>query len=311
MSQKVLSYDLGGTKIAVGVVNSKGQVLEELRVPIRLDRGKSGVLKQLISLGSPLLKRHPEIKNVGIASAGPLDPTRGVLLDPTNFSYGGKRWGKVKISALLSKGLKKRVYLENDAAAAALAEHWIGAGRKCQNMMVLTLGTGLGTGIICNGSLVRSGKCLHPEAGHLIVRFDDKTALCGCGNYGCAEAYLSGRNFEKRMQRKYPGIPQTAKAIADLARQGDARALAGFEEYSHIMAVTIHNYTVLYNPELLIFTGSFAATTDLFLNKVQKHLRRMLKRRQTILNTVPQLAVSTLQNNAGLIGGAYVALHPA
>lgn len=309
MSQKVLSYDLGGTKIAAGIVSERGKVLEEIRTPILLEQGKEGVLRQIESLGGQLLSRHPQVKKIGIASAGPLDPKKGELLNPTNFSRDGKPWGMLPLTRILSKKFKRKVYLENDAAAAVLAEHWIGAGKKCQNVMVLTLGTGLGTGIICNGALVRSGRNLHTEAGHTILNWTDHSAPCGCGNFGCAEAYLSGRNFAKRMKNKYPDLGQTAREIADQARQGNSHALAGFDEYAQIMAVAIYNYVRIYSPERIIFAGSFAATADLFQAKTLEHLEKMLVRQSEIIHIVPQLMVSSLRNDSGIIGGAYIALH--
>jgi glucokinase len=309
MSQIVLSYDLGGTKVAVGAVNSRGRVLAEIRVPVALEKGKAAVLTQLADLGKKLLAKYPEIKRVGMASAGPLDPKNGILLDPTNFTSSQGSWGKVPIASILKEKLKRPVFLENDAAAAILAERWVGAGKGYNNLMVLTLGTGLGTGVIANGELVRAGRNLHTEAGHMILKFDDTTAPCGCGNLGCAEAYLSGRNFGRRAQQRFADADLTAKDIADLARRGDPRALAAFEEYAEIMAVAITTYAKIYSPELIILTGSFAEASDLFLANTRKHLAKKLARGKKTINLVPKLVISTLDNEAGIIGGAYVALN--
>lgn len=306
--QKVLSYDLGGTKIAVAVVNSKGKVLEELRLPAVIDQGKKAVLNQLVELGRVFLKKYPEIHLAGIASAGPLDPVKGVLLDPTNFTSGNGSWGRVPLAQILSRRLKLPVRLENDAAAAMLGEHWCGAAKKYNNAMILTLGTGLGTAIIANGELVRAGRHLHTEAGHLILRAYDSSAPCGCGNLGCAEAYLSGRNFSRRARTRFGDSSLTAKDIAQLARKKDPRALAAFEEYSEMMAIAIHNYVVIYAPEIIIFTGSFADAASLFLPQTRQHLTQLLKRRRVGVDFFPRLKVSTLHNQAGLIGAAWVAL---
>lgn len=306
----VLAYDLGGTKVAVGVVNEKGKILNSVRVPALVDQGKEAVIRQLGDLGLELLQEYPKIKQVGIASAGPLDPYKGVLLDPTNFvSYAGT-WGKVPLVKILEKRLKKTVILENDAAAAILAEHWVGAARKFNNAMILTLGTGLGTGVICNGELVRAGRRLHTEAGHLILKHGDATAPCGCGNLGCAEAYLSGRSFSHRANANWLQRSRnfSAKEIAELARAKDLEALSAFEEYAKMMAVAIHNFVVIYAPEIVIFTGSFAEASDLFIESTRTHLENLLARRRIGTDMLPKLMVSKLGNNAGLIGGAYVAL---
>ena len=309
MTQKVLSYDLGGTKVAAGIINSRGRILEEIRVPVLFEEGKAAVISQLADLGTQLLAKHPQVKKAGIASAGPLDTKKGILLDPTNFASTQGTWGKVPLAQILKKKLKLPVYLENDAAAAALAEHWIGVGKKYQNLMVLTLGTGLGTGIICDGKLVRSGRNLHPEAGHLIIHYNDQSAPCGCGNLGCAEAYLSGRNFSRRAKQRFANPNLNAKDIANLARKHDPRALAAFEEYSEIMAIAIQNYVRIYSPEIIIFTGSFAEASDLFMQRTQVSLKKLLKRERLGIDLLPKLTVSSLQNEAGLIGGGYVALN--
>ncbi|OFZ03419.1 MAG: hypothetical protein A2X97_05590 [Bdellovibrionales bacterium GWA1_52_35] len=303
----VLAYDLGGTKVEVGVVDSSGKVLKCKRVPVVFRQGKQAVIRQLADLGQEMIAEYPKIKRIGIASAGPLEPKTGVLLDPTNFSGPEGAWGKTPLAQLLSRKLKLPVVMENDAAAAILAEHWVGAARKSQNAMILTLGTGLGTGIIVNGELVRAGRDLHPEAGHLILQYNDESAPCGCGNHGCAEAYLSGRNFTRRARVKLGNEKLDAKEIADMARSGDLNARAMFDEYSFLMAVAIHNYAVVYAPELVILTGSFAQTADLFMKKTKTHLEKLLVRRRVGVDLMPDLKVSSLHNNAGLIGGAFVA----
>jgi glucokinase len=315
MSEKdpkiVLAYDLGGTKVAVGAVNSQGKVLDEIRVPVVINEGKAAVMRQLGDLGKKILARYPKIRRAGMASAGPLDPTKGVLLDPTNFSGPSGTWGQVPITKLISKHLKIPVSLENDAAAAVLAERWVGCAKGKKNIVLLTLGTGLGTGIIVNGELVRARGGLHPEAGHLIIHQGDQTAPCGCGNLGCAEAFLSGRGFTRRNRPRFANPDLTAIDIAKLARNRDPRALAAFEEYAVYMAVALHNYAVIYAPELVVFTGSFAETADLFMDSTLEHLEKLLARRRIGFDLMPKLKVSKLDNQAGLVGGGYVAMHSA
>lgn len=304
----VLAYDLGGTKVAVGVVDARGKILASKRVPVQFEQGKDGMIRQLAGLGLEFIRQYPKITHVGIASAGPLDPARGVLLDPTNMFSGSERLGKVPIAALLSRKLKKTVILENDAAAAILAECWIGAARGYENAMILTLGTGLGTGLVSNGRLVRAGRSLHTEAGCMIINLDDKSARCGCGNYGCAEAYLSGNGFTRRARVKLGNGKLMAADIAGMARRGDIRARGLFSEYAKLMAVAIHNFVAIFSPEIFVFTGSFAQASDLFLEETRSELSKLIATKCAIIDLMPKLALSTLGNNAGLSGGAFVAL---
>jgi glucokinase len=307
----VLAYDLGGTKIAVGVVDSSGKILAFHREAAFIKQGKKATLDQLIRLGKEMIKKYPAIESVGIASAGPLDPVSGELLDPTNFSGPDGHWGRVPLTRILSKGLKKQVILENDAAAAILAEVWKGLAKGTKNAMILTLGTGLGTAVVANGELVRGGRHQHTEGGHMIIHAGDESAPCGCGQLGCAEAYLSGRSFAHRARVILKNEVIDAPQIAARARDGDAAALKLFDEYAENLAIALHNYVVIFYPEIVVFTGSFAAAHDLFLEKTAKKLGKMLTRRNKVMNLQPELAISKLENQAGLLGGAYVALKAA
>lgn len=302
-----LAFDLGGTKLAAGVVSDRGEVLSELREPTQSQGRPEDLVDQIERLARTLLARHKGVTRVGIASAGPLDPRAGVLLDPTNFGAKAQSWGQVPLAALVQARLKKPVRMENDAAAAMRAEAWVGSARGLKNAMVLTLGTGLGTGMICNGALVRGGRHLHPEAGHLILSAQDREAPCGCGNLGCAEAYLSGRNFERRAQKRLrePGVSGADLALR--ARNGELRVRELFEDYAQWLAVAVHNYVVLYYPESVILTGGFAYTADLFLESARTHLLSLLQRRRVGVDLVPRISVSSLHGRAGLIGGGWVA----
>jgi glucokinase len=307
----VLAYDLGGTKVAVGVVDSSGKILAFHREAAFIKQGKKATLAQLIRLGQEMITKFPTIESVGIASAGPLDPVNGDLLDPTNFAGPEGNWGRVPLASILAKGLKRKVVLENDAAAAILAEVWQSLPKGTKNAMILTLGTGLGTAIVANGALVRGGRNQHTEAGHMISRAGDTSAPCGCGQLGCAEAYLAGRSFAHRARVLLKNDLIDAPQIAARAREGDTASLKLFDEYADDLAIALHNYVVIFYPEIVVFTGSFAAAHDLFLKKAAKKLEKMLARRNLVMNIQPKLVISKLENRAGLLGGAYVALRAA
>ena len=310
MAQKiVLGYDLGGTKVAVGVVDGRGKILREVREPVQIEKGKAVVIRQLIDIGKRLIREYPKVRAVGIASAGPLDFEKGHLLDPTNFVANGKGWGKVPITRLLRAGLKRPVYLDNDAAAAMLAERWIGVARGKKNSLILTLGTGVGVGAIANGELVRAGRMLHPEASHLMLRADDPTAPCGCGNFGCMEAFLSGRNFTRRMSALLAIPDLTGEKLVELAREGHPGVLAGFSEYSRLLAISINCFVRMYSPEVVVFTGSFAAAHGYFLPATEAHLETLLARLRVGIDMMPKLKLSKLNNRAGIVGAAYIAMH--
>lgn len=304
MSAKVIGIDLGGTKIVAAMVNASGKTLGEIKVPTELSQGWPGLKKQILELCRTLIKEHGKPKAVGIGSAGPLHAPSGKLLDPTNFGWPA---AVVPLARHLETALKLPVRLENDAAAAVLAEHWKGgAGKNC---VVITLGTGLGVGVIINGKLFRGARGLHPEAGHLVLKPGDRSALCGCGVEGCAEAYLSGVNFGKRaaVKLKMPGI--SAKQVAEMARNGNKEAKECFSEYSEMLAAYLLNMVVLFYPEKVILTGSFADAHSLFLPETEARLRVLLERRLKTIPLYPEIRISKLGNRAGMLGGAYIALN--
>ncbi|MGE3263188.1 MAG: ROK family protein [Bacteriovoracia bacterium] len=302
---KVIGIDLGGTKVAAGVVDSEGKIFFEQRVSTELGGGWPRLKKQLLTLCRELQKNHSGIKAIGIGSAGPLHAPSGRLLDPTNFG-----WSKpltVAIASQLEQSLNLPVRLENDAAAAVLAERWRGgAGDNC---VVLTLGTGLGMGVIANGKLVRGGRELHPEGGHILLRPGDTSAPCGCGNLGCAEAYLSGKNFTARVASSLGKPALSTLEILEMAKSGNPEVLVFLKEYSELLAVYLQNLVVLYYPEKVILTGSFANAHPLFLPQAETHLRVLLARRLKTLPLLPKIRISRLGNRAGVLGAAFVALH--
>jgi glucokinase len=160
-----------------------------------------------------------------------------------------------------------------------------------------------------DGVLLRGARGLHPEAGHLLLRPGDPTAPCGCGVYGCAEAFLSGMNFGKRASIALKQSGLTGKDVTDLANRGDPKALAMFSEYSELLAAYFLDMIVLFYPEKIILTGSFAYAEAHFLPQAKERLMVLLERRLKTAPLFPKIRVSRLGNNAGVLGAAYVALH--
>lgn len=307
---RVLAFDIGGTKILAAVVSEDGQILDTSRAAVTLDYGPAGLLEQIGRIGDELLAKCPDVKAVGLASAGPLDPLRGEWTDPTNMKTQGRSWGVVPVVAPLEARWKRKVRLDNDAASGALAEQaWGGHGDQAADFVVVTLGTGLGVGVICNGALVRAGRGLHPEAGHLILNAGDTSAPCGCGNLGCAEAYLSATGFARRANRRaLPQVNRSAKEWSEAVDRGEAAALAAFEDYAQWLSVFVHNLCVVYAPKTVVLTGSFAAAHAHFLDRTKALLMPRLAERRKGHDYLPKFSLSSLGNNACLLGGARLAL---
>lgn len=308
-AQNVIAIDIGGTKIACAVVSSSGKILYKVKELSKISQGKVAFIDQVERLIGGADDHTAGLKHVGIACAGPLDSYGGVLLDPTNFRTEGKTWGLFPILKKLKERMPKYTFtLENDAAAAILAEKWIGAAKSYQNAMIMTLGTGLGAAAVVSGSLVRASHRLHPDAGLILVNYDDLSAPCGSGNFGSAESYLSGGNFVKRARIVLDNNELTVHDVLKLAKK-NAKIKKMLKEYSEVFAVTLYNYATIYGPEVVILSGSFAAAHAHFLPAAKKILKQLLIRRHVgKIDLTPKIVLSPLGNNSCLLGGAYVAL---
>ena len=306
-NRPVLAIDLGGTKVVVAAVQHNGRILESVRERVDFSDEYKSLLGQITRMAHPLIQKYA-LKKGAIASAGPLDPVRGLLLNPTNFKGQSSGWGVVPLGHDLRKKLKIEIAVENDAAAAARAEIWLGAARGQKNAIIVTLGTGLGVGVIANGAVVRSGRHLHTEGGHIIMNMEEKNWLCGCGNYGCAEAYLSGVNFTKNLAKiwREPGL--TGEILKQRALNGDKKAIDAFRLYGERLAVFFCSLCVLFSPEQIIISGGFSNSAKLFLPVTKAKLTSLMKTRRVGVDMMPRIKISKFTDLAGILGAACVAL---
>lgn len=300
-----LCYDLGGTKLRAALVNDQGKILRQISQPVDQTKGFAGLISDFKAQAEMLGKG--KYKSISVASAGPLHPERGELLDPTNFFTGGKSWGVLKLTAALKKVFKQPVLLENDAAAAALGEQWKGGHKKNKNLVAITLGTGVGIGVIANGHLVRAGQGLHPEASHIPLNNEAEDFRCGCGAYGCIEAYLGGSHFARRLSQKL-GRTLTGKECLQLAGEGNPDALEEFREYGLRLAQSVRALAILFAAETVVLSGGFSHAHAHFLNTAREALPGLLARYREGVDLLPELKISKLQDDAGILGAAAVSL---
>lgn len=287
------------------LVNSQGRVLAQASKRINQSLGFPGLLADFRTLAADLPKT--KYKCIAIASAGPLHPERGLLLHPTNFFTGEKSWGVLPLSAKLKGIFKKPVFLENDAAAAVLGESWKGGHKRKQNIIVMTLGTGVGIGVMMNGQLLRAGQGLHSEASHIPINAEDLSRPCGCGAYGCIEAYLSGSGFAKALGSRL-GRELTGEDCLALAKDGNTKALTMFADYGQKLAQAIRTLSVVFAPETVVLAGGFAEASPYFLPIAQRELPSLLRRYREGVDLLPKIQISKLGSRLGVIGAANVAL---
>lgn len=296
------AVDIGGTKIAVGMVDDGGKVVFRMEAPTDPDRYTDSI--ELIAglLRETASHARAQLTGIGIGSTGPVDPVRGEFGD-VDFLPGWR--GKSPVQDL-AEIFKVRVALENDGDAAALAEAGWGAGRDRTRLIYVTVGTGIGGGIVLDGELYRGVDGAHPEVGHHVV--DPAGPACSCGFHGCWESLAAGPAMvawlESHAPASYPhreGI--TARKICERAQTGDQVALQAVEHEAYYLGLGIANLINLFTPDAIVLSGSVMKSATLFLDRIREVIRRGCR---FVPAEKTELTLASLGDDTNLIGAARV-----
>jgi glucokinase len=295
---QVLGLDIGGTKLAAGVVDADGAVSGFVVAPTDATQGPEDGLGRLFALGRHAVEesgvRWERIGCIGICCGGPLDPYRGVLIRPLHLPG----WTDVPINELAERALERPAVLDNDATAAAAAEHRYGAGRGTRNMVYLTVSTGIGGGVVIDDQVFRGSTGNGGELGHITIDWHGRECR-GCGRRGCLEAYASGTSIAERAQEA--GMTgATASAVAAAARSGDPVATRVWDETCEALACGIVSLANVFEPELVVIGGGVSRAGDQLLAAVRERVRK---------ETIPSVDVvqAALGDAVGVVGAAAVA----
>jgi len=305
--------DVGGTKIAGGVVDETGRILEELRVesPATDVPAIEAAIEKLVT---ELRTRHP-IDAVGIGAAGYIDKARAVVLFAPNLA-----WRDLDLKADLERALDLPVVVENDANAAAWGEFQFGAGHDADDLLLVTIGTGVGGGVVLDGSLYRGAFGVGAEIGHMRVVPDG--ILCGCGNRGCFEMYASGSALvrEARTAARSSllaadllvlagGDPDaiTGPLITQAARAGDTFATEQLSALGRWLGEGIASLTAVLDPTVVVVGGGVSAADELLLGPARAAFSAQLTGRGH--RPMLEIRKARLGNRAGLIGAADLTRH--
>ncbi|MFL5955352.1 MAG: ROK family protein [Gaiellaceae bacterium] len=296
-----LGLDIGGTKLAAGVVDANGVVHSFVVAPTRVDEGAESGLERLFELGRRAIAEsgvdQDEVRAVGIGSGGPLDAERGVLIAPPHLPG----WHDVPVVELAEAAFRLPVTLENDATAAAAGEHRWGAGAGIRNMVYLTISTGVGGGIVIDGSLYRGSRGNGGELGHVTVDWHGR--LCrGCGRRGCLEAYVSGTSIAERAQEAGLDLA-SAEAVAAAARDGDPGARAIWDETVEALACGITSIVNLFEPELVVIGGGVTRSGEQLMGPVRKLVRSGAMRPA---GDAADVVASAFGDQVGVVGAAAI-----
>jgi glucokinase len=309
-----IGIDVGGTKIAGGVVDESGSVLEELRVesPATDAHAIEAAIEKLVT---ELATRH-HIEAVGVGAAGYIDKARSVVLFAPNLA-----WRDLDLKADLESTLGLHVVVENDANAAAWGEFQFGAGHDIDDLLLVTVGTGVGGGVVLDGALYRGAFGVGAEIGHM--RVVPGGILCGCGNRGCFEMYASGSALvrEARAAARAGSLLAadlldraggdvdaiTGPLITECARAGDVFALEQLASLGTWLGEGIASLTAVLDPAVVVIGGGVSAADDLLLDPVRQAFATQLTGRGH--RPMLEIRKARLGNRAGLIGAADLTRH--
>ena len=312
----VLAIDLGGTTIITAIISDEGQVIaEEYRLTLA-DEGPQSVIERILSAIDHILNQKriglSQLDSISLAAAGAINLDGGVITSSPNLPD----WYDVPLRDIVKEKYKVNAFLINDASAAALGEHHLGAGKGVNNLIYLTVSTGIGSGIIIDGKLY-SGPCGSAgEIGHTTI--DVNGQRCSCGNIGCLETLASGTAIAKEAIRR---ISQgegsslteivegkiesiTAEKVSIAAQDRDSLALEIISRAATYLGVGLVNIVNIFNPEMIVIGGGVAQMGDLLLNPA----RQVVKERAFQLPAqVVRIVPAQLGDNAGVLGAAIFA----
>jgi glucokinase len=307
-----IGVDIGGTKIAFGVISGTGEVVDHQVIPTPSEN--QAAIVDLIRITAMRLRaRHSGIEALGVGAAGWVDWTTGVVHYSPYIAFK-----ELPLRQLLEDGTGLPVVVDNDANMAVWAESQFGAGQNVPNMLLLTLGTGIGGGLIVNGEIYRGSNYHGAEVGHLTV--DPGGELCGCGNRGCFETRASGTALGRAARTLMANDPEcglarladrdeavTGEAVTRAAQAGDETARELLSEIGHWCGLGAASLVAILDPALIVIAGGMARCGDLLLAPMRASLEEHVFARGQ--RSLPPIVVSLLGTKAGVIGAGSLAMH--
>lgn len=299
MAEYSIGLDLGGTNLRGAAISSAGVILEKIGGHTNLSEGREAILEDMVAVISELRTRcgTDRLAGIGVGVPGFILLERGVISNSNNLAC----LENFPIRDELSRRLGAAVILENDANAAALGEKWMGAGQDVDDLVLLTLGTGIGGGIISGGKVLRGYLGMAGELGHLTVTPNGNP--CGCGNHGCLEKHASARAISSMARLIGLGDGLTSADVYALAVSGDPRANAIFESMGQALGIALAMLVNTFNFPLYLLSGGVLAAWDLFTPAMFEEMRH---RSFTFRTTKTRVDKAILGNEAGLYGAAYL-----
>ena len=311
MAKYVFGVDIGGTTVKLGLFDTDGNVLDKWEIPTRTENGGANILPDIAaSIRDKMSEKFvdkSDVAGVGVGAPGPVDG-EGIIHKAVNLGWGEMNLKK-ELTALLD-GM--RVEGGNDANVAALGEMWKGGGQGHTNLVAVTLGTGVGGGIIINGKIMTGATGSGGEIGHIHVE-DNENEACGCGNYGCLEEYASATGITRIANRKLKASDKdsvlrhgevSAKTVFDAVKAGDELAIEIAKQFGEYLGKGLAVIAGVINPEIFVIGGGVSKAGEVLFEYIRPSFEKTVFHgcRDT------QFALATLGNDAGIYGAAKMVL---
>lgn len=294
--RRIGSVDIGGTKIAAGIVHEDGTILYRASAPTDANRGFASAVDRMQQMLKQAVAQCGPIDGVGIGCPGPLDPITGVIGDVGTLPG----WEGGQLAQEIAARTGVTVAVENDADAATLAEYAWGVNKTSGVLIYVTVSTGIGGGIVQGGQLYRGVRGSHPEFGHQVI--DPSGPLCYCGICGCWESLASGTAMSEAFRKVTPQESIiTAAQICERARHGDALALRAVEREAYYLGLGLANLVTLFAPDVISLGGGVMHSSDLLLPPITQQVRRLCTQVPVQDTTI---ALSSLGPDIGILGAA-------
>ncbi len=306
----MLGIDLGGTDTKFGIVDADGHIVEQAKIPTHAHEGFEKVIERVAHTARELASRHM-VQGVGMGVPGPMNSQLGIVYEAPNLPG----WENAPVRKCLEKLLGLPVVLHNDANAAAYGEFWAGAGRGCSNMVLFSLGTGVGGGLIINGKLYTGPDDTAGELGHMTIDFEGPP--CNCGSRGCLEAYASATAIRRVVREALAAGVQTsiripqgeeetfgARLVYDAAVQGDPFAKQVLYDVGKALGIAAASIINILNPERLIYSGALTGAGEFIFAPLRDFARARAFRRPS---ERVEILVAQLGADAGIVGAAGLA----
>lgn len=306
-----IGVDVGGTNVKLALVDKNGAIAYSNTVPTRAEMGYEYTISNIKQAIYDLMKESKVPKDaiggIGFGFPGLIDCDNGIVRTTTNIPG----WVNVPLATIIEQEFGLPTKIDNDVRCAALGEFNFGAGKGCKNLVCITVGTGIGSGLIVNGKLVRGADNLAGEIGHIKLQVSDGP-ICGCGDTGCLEAFASGpaivamaeeyiKGGKSTKYRELANPDITPYIVAEAAKQGDGVAKRIYEIVGEYIGVGLSSVINLLNPEKIVIGGGVADAGPLLFDPIRKTI---LNRAMSIQATSVQIVPAELGNSAGVIGAS-------